>query len=166
MNHISKYLKPISKCSNKHIYHKILCNQIKPPTALDKWIMDIFPFLEKEDWALIFKITFEVTKEPYLQSFQFQILNRILNTNENLFKWKIHGSNEWRSCGEVDGVEHHLFDCKDSKLFWKRLKEWMISNRLQLWTHCVWNNFWNLKFNHSWYYTSKFCNPFRKMVHK
>ena len=30
---INNILKPISKCSNKHIYHKILCNQIKPPTA-------------------------------------------------------------------------------------------------------------------------------------
>ena len=51
-----------------------------------------------------------------------------MNTNENLFKWKICQSNECGSCGEVDGVELHLFYCKDSILFWKRLKEWMINN--------------------------------------
>ena len=124
---INNILKPLSKCTNKNIYHKLLCNQIKPPTAVDKWI-NTYPFLEKEDWSPIFKRTFEVTKEPYLQSFQYKILNRILNTNENLFKWKIHNSNECRLCGEIDGVEHHLFYCKDSKLFWKRLKEWMIDN--------------------------------------
>ena len=33
-----------------------------------------FPFLEKEEWSPIFKRTFEVTKEPYLQSFQYKIL--------------------------------------------------------------------------------------------
>ena len=90
--------------------------------------MNIFQFQEKEDWAPIFKRTFKVTKEPYLQSFYYKIWNRILNTNKNLFKWKIHSSNECKSCGEVDCVEHHLFYCKDRKLFWKRFKGWMIGN--------------------------------------
>ena len=29
---------------------------------------------------------------------------------------------------EIDGVEHHLFDCEKRYIFWRRLKEWMISN--------------------------------------
>ena len=100
---------------------------IKLPTSIEKWVI-IFPFLEKEDWSQNFKRAFKITKEPYLQSFQYKILNRILNNKDNLFKWKITQSNECNICKEVDGVEHHLFYCADSKLFWNRIKEWMISS--------------------------------------
>ena len=124
---INNCLKPLSKCTNKHIYNKLLCTQIKPPTAIDKWI-NTFPFLETEEWSPIFKRTFYITKEPYLQSFQYKILNRILNTNENLYKWKIQNSSECKLCGEVDGVEHHLFYCNKSKSFWTSLKNWMVNN--------------------------------------
>ena len=124
---INNCLKPLSKCTNKHIYNKLLCTQIKPPTAIDKWI-NTFPFLETEEWSPIFKRTFYITKEPYLQSFEYKILNRILNTNENLYKWKIQNSSECKLCGEVDGVEHHLFYCNKSKSFWTSLKNWMVDN--------------------------------------
>ena len=102
-------------------------NYIKQPTSTERWI-NTFPFLEKEDWSLIFKRTFEITQEPYLQTFQYKIINRILNTREKLYKWKIADTDKCSECGEVDGVEHHLFYCQDSKLFWKRLKEWMLNN--------------------------------------
>ena len=45
---IYKSLKPLLKYTNKLIYYKLLCNQIKPPTAIEKWI-NMFPFLETED---------------------------------------------------------------------------------------------------------------------
>ena len=124
---INNNLKPLAKCTNKNIYYNLMQKYIKPPTSIEKWVI-IFPFLEKEDWSQIFKRAFEITKEPYLQSFQYKILNRILNNRDNLFKWKISQSNICNSCKEVDGVEHHLFYCVDSKLFWKRVKEWMIGN--------------------------------------
>ena len=65
-------------------------------------------------------------RKPYLQSFQYKILNRILNTSKNLFKWKIH---ILMNVGRVERwmvVEHHLSYSKNNKLFWQRLKEWMI----------------------------------------
>ena len=86
-----------------------------------------FPFLETEVWAPIYKRSFHITKEPYLQSFQYKILNRILNNNENLYKWKLQNSNECKLCGEVDGVEHHSFYCNKSRIFCTRLKDWMIT---------------------------------------
>ena len=120
---INNSIKPLSKCNNKNIYLTLLCKNIKTPTALDTWI-NIFPFLETESW--VYKRTFEITKEPYLQSFQFKILNRNLNNNENLYKWKILENNKCHVCEEVDGIEHHLFFGKDSSSFWKRLKAWML----------------------------------------
>ena len=63
-----------------------------------------------------------------MQSFQFKILNRILNNAENLDKWKIKESNKCYVCGDIDGVKHHLFYCEESSRFWRRLKDWMIYN--------------------------------------
>ena len=129
---INSKLKPLSKCNNKNIYLSLLIKNIKPPTATDTWI-NIFPFLEKENWSAIYTRTFEITKEPYLQSFQFKIINRILNNNENLHRWKISKNNECYLCGEVDGIEHHLFLCEHSKKFWKSLNKWM----LEVFEFCV-----------------------------
>ena len=36
---------------------------------------------------------FKYVREPYIQSFQYKIINRILNTNEKLFKWSLKQSN-------------------------------------------------------------------------
>ena len=124
---INNIIKPISKCNSKHIYLMLLKGHTKSPTATDTWV-NIFPFLDKENWQSIYKRTFEITKEPYMQSFQFKILNRILNNTENLYKWKIKESSKCYVCGEIDVVEHHLFYCEESSLFWRRLKDWMISN--------------------------------------
>ena len=56
---------------------KLLIKFIKPPTAMETWI-NIFPFLENQDWGSIYKTLFDVSNKTYLQSFQYNILNRIL----------------------------------------------------------------------------------------
>ena len=85
---ISTGIKSLQKISIKQITNKLLINTIKPPTSIETWI-NIFPFLETEDWNSIFLRTFEITKETYLQSFQYKILNRILYCKDKLFKCKI-----------------------------------------------------------------------------
>ena len=117
----------IQKITNKQIVNKLLKNTIKPATSIETWI-NLFPFLETEDWNQIFLRTFKITKETYLQSFQYKILHRILNCNEKLYKWKIKPKDECDECGEVDSIEHHLFYCKISTKFWKQLKDWSICN--------------------------------------
>ena len=52
---------------------------------------------------------FEKKEEPYLQSFQFQIINRILNYNEDLHKLKTSESGECCVCGHIDVVERQLY---------------------------------------------------------
>ena len=52
---------------------------------------------------------FEITKEPYLQSFQYKILNRILNNKQNLYRLKISQTDQCNVGKEVDGVEHRLY---------------------------------------------------------
>lgn len=57
-------------------------------------------FLDKEDWSQ----TFEITKEPYLQSLQYKILNRILNNKQNMYKWKLSQTYKCNVCSEVDSL--------------------------------------------------------------
>lgn len=67
---------------------KAIESKIKPPTAQETW-MNIYPFLETIEWSEIYLLPYKITKEPYFQSLQYKILNRILNCNERLYKWNI-----------------------------------------------------------------------------
>ena len=116
--------KPITKTSTKEYYLMLVNNKITPPSAIEKWL-DIFPFLENFDWKDIYKIPYLYTQEPYLQSFQYKIINRILNTKEKLYHWKITPDNKCKLCGQVDTLEHHLYYCRSSEQIWASLQEWL-----------------------------------------
>ena len=117
---------PIQKIKNKQIVNKLLSSITKPPTSVETWI-NMYPFLEMEDWKQIFLRTFQITKETYLQSFQYKMLNRITNCNDKLYKWKIKPSDKCDECGEVDSIDH-LYYCITSTTFWNQLKGWMVDN--------------------------------------
>ena len=55
---IGSDLKLLKKISNKQIVRKLLSNITKPPTSLETWI-NMFPFLEIEDWNQIFSELFQ-----------------------------------------------------------------------------------------------------------
>ena len=105
----------------------MISHKTKEPTAIESWI-NIFPFMENYDWERIYTIPFKYVREPYLQSFQYKIINRILNTNEKLEKWSIKPNNKCNFCQSVDTIEHHLFQCKNSKLIWDKLENWLLKN--------------------------------------
>ena len=118
---IKLILKPLSKITNKQIYLTLISKNIKTPTSIETWI-NIFPFLETQDWTTIYRTSVEATEEPYLQSFQYKIINIILNCKERLYKWKITDNNKCNICNEVDSIEHHLFFCKQVIISGKMLK--------------------------------------------
>ena len=53
--------------------------------------------------------TDRILREPYLQSCQYKIINRILNCEEKLLKWKPTPDDNCTYCGLIDHIEHHLF---------------------------------------------------------
>ena len=65
------------------------------------------------------------------QSFQYKILNRILNCNDILYLWKIKDGPECVSCGRTDTIEHRIFYCIESKQIWKSIQSW-IKNVLEI----------------------------------
>ena len=111
----------IKKLTNKLIYLSLIKNKTSLPTAIEHWI-NIFPFLETHNWSQTYKLTSTFTKESYLQSFQYKVLNRILNCKERLYRWGISDENACKECKVVDTLEHHLFDCKLSKNLWLEIE--------------------------------------------
>ena len=109
------------------MYQNLISIKVKEPTAIEKWI-NSYPFLEKQDWNDIYKIAFNIIKEPYLQSFQYKILNRISNCNDILYKWKIKESPICDYCTEIDTIEHHFFFCRKSSDIWDKLQNWLKHN--------------------------------------
>ena len=120
-------LLPITKLKNKEIYNKLIEKKITDPTSINTWI-HLFPFLEKLEWKHIYRTNTKITKEPYFQSFNYKILNRITNCNHNLYKWGLSNSNVCAYCPMVDTIEHHFFECPTVKEMWKKLANWLKNN--------------------------------------
>ena len=124
---IGNIIKNIADVTSKQIYQKTIDKKIQEPTSINTWI-DMFPFLMDLEWNKIFKLPFLTTCEPYLQSFQYKILNRILNCRDKLYVWDILKNNKCIYCDKIDTIEHHLFECEETTLFWNRLEKWMKDN--------------------------------------
>ena len=119
------HLLSIAEVSNQQLYLELLRNEIKEPTAVNTWT-DLFPLLECVSWKLIFSAMHHITLETYLQTFQYKILNRLINCNFNLYKWKIKSEPYCDSCViAIDTIEHHLFLCPLSKKFWEEMEVWL-----------------------------------------
>ena len=58
-------------------------------------------------------------------------MNRTLNCNQNLFKWKIKESPNCNMCNISDTNEHHLFYCTECIAFWKKIQDWL-SNTIEV----------------------------------
>ena len=114
----------LTKVNNKRVYWMVVNDKIQEPTAVEKWV-EQFPFLETAPWNKIFKMIHHSDYETYLQSFQYKIINRILNCNYNLHVWKIKNNPQCIYCHLQDTIEHHLFFCTDTKIFWTKLKAWI-----------------------------------------
>jgi hypothetical protein len=105
----------------------MLIERIKsPPTSIEKWI-EKFSFLNDNDFKQYFTLAHKAVQDTKLQSFQYKILNRILPCNESLHKMKLKLSSKCDTCKETETLEHLLYLCKETKLFWKYLVNWMDS---------------------------------------
>ena len=94
---INKCITPIAKVTSRKVYWDMVQGKIKKPTAAEIWV-DLFPFLEDVNWSSIYKFEYKISNEPYLQSFQYKILNRTVNCRYNLYKWNKISGNKCLHC--------------------------------------------------------------------
>ena len=77
-------------------------------------------------WKRVYLLPFRTTLETKLREFQFKILNRIVFTNEKLFRFGMAESDKCSFCQtEVESIEHLIFSCKISSVFWKHVLSWL-----------------------------------------
>ena len=72
------------------------------------------------DWEKIYLLPSKGTLHTRLREFQYKILNRILYTNEMLFKMKKFDSPWCYFCGaeQLETSEHFFFYCSKVRVFW------------------------------------------------
>ena len=106
------------------VYTYLIKKSTKPPTSLNLWV-ELYPFLENFNWSQVFRLPYKIIKESYIQSFQYKVLNRILNCNYNLHKWGIKDSPLCIYCTQVDTIQHHLYECKENTKLWTKIQDWI-----------------------------------------
>ena len=106
----------VSSLSSKYIYRSILAKKQTTPTAKEKLSAKYHHLTI--DWKRVYLLSFRTTLETKLREFQFKILNRIVFTNEKLFRFDMAESDKCAFCQtEVESIEHLLFSCKISSVF-------------------------------------------------
>ena len=126
---INDILTPILDASSKHIYRAFLAKKQTTPTAKEK-LSAKYHYLTI-DWKRVYLLSFRTTLETKLSEFQFKILNRIVFTNEKLFRLGRAVSDKCVFCQtEVESLENLLFSRKISSVFWKHVLSWLRHNNI------------------------------------
>ena len=118
---------PYTKLKSKEIYNTFVSDKWERPTALSKWEHS---YCIDEDWSTVFALPYSCTRDTRLQAFQFRIIHRILPCRKWLHTLTVVDSDLCIICSDVDDIEHFLFSCPTTKMFWDHLEKWW--NRLQL----------------------------------
>ena len=126
---INDILIPILDASSKHISRSFLAKKQTTPTAKEKLSAKYHHLTI--DWKRVYLLSFRTTLETKLKEFQFKILNRIVFTNEKRFGFDLAASDKCASCQtEVESIEHLLFSCEISSVFWKHVLSWLRDNNI------------------------------------
>ena len=128
---INDILIPILEASSKHIYRSFLTKKQTTPIAKDREKLSAKYHHLTIDWKRVYLLSCRTTLETKLREFQFKILNRIVFTNEKLFRFDMAESDKCALCQtEVESIEHLLFSCKISSVFWKHVLYWLRDNNI------------------------------------
>ena len=101
----------LSSISSKTLYREFHSSKELPLTAQSK-LKEEYPSL-CIDWTEIYSLAFNVTLDTKLRVFQYEFLNRIIFTNDELFKFKIVDLPFCTFCKTNEEMLHHLlFFCK------------------------------------------------------
>jgi hypothetical protein len=58
-------------------------------------------------------------KEVKLRNTFYRLINKDFFTAERMFRYRMTESPNVNRCGEIETVDHLLFECNDSKKMWK-----------------------------------------------
>ena len=76
------------------------------------------PYCTVDDLVKVFTTKIILEREIKLKEFNFKLLHGILPCNYNLKNWKIKDNNDCDVCGQVQTIEHLLYECDYVKPLW------------------------------------------------
>ena len=114
----------LTSTTSKLLYKEFCSHKATPPTAQAK-LEDKHPNCSF-NWKKIYSLAFSVTLDTKLRAFQYKLLNRIVFTNDKLFRFNIVESPLCTFCTvDEESLEHLLFFCEVTELFWKEILSWL-----------------------------------------
>ena len=87
-------------------------------------MVKIYLELREIDWQEYYVIPYNVTRETYIQSFQYKIFHRFYPCNYTLSIWERNHSSKCINCDEIDYLEHFFFKCNNVQSFWNMIMNW------------------------------------------
>ena len=122
----NKKVKLLSKSNSKNFYWYFINKKRRSPTSRIKW-KNLFHYLEDDNWAKIYKRSFQITKETKMQSFQFKIIHRVITCKQKLNEMRIIDSPNCDYCQEIDDITHFFIKCPYVTEFWSAVIQWLDS---------------------------------------
>lgn len=101
------------KAKSRVYYNLLLQNITKPPTATTNWVTILNT--NNEQYLQSYGMHKQGIKNTKLLAFQYKLLNNILATNDNLYKWKCKPNPLCSYCDFDDTNIHCLWECNTTK---------------------------------------------------
>ena len=99
-------------------------NNVLSLSSREKWERDLN--MQIEDWNAIYSMPFIITRNSFLQNFQFKIVHRILPCNSFLLKCKLKETELCTFCSEIkENIFHIFWECNVSQNFWLSVIDWI-----------------------------------------
>ena len=111
----------------KDMYNVLINRKKETSTSILKWNENGYRFTASE-WSKIFELPFKVTQESKLHWLQFQILHRLIPTNQYLHKLKLKTSPTCSFCkNDIESIEHLFIECPLVRKIWDDIEEWLLN---------------------------------------
>jgi hypothetical protein len=115
----------ITDLKAREIYWLLLKPIMERPTSENKWREKTNLDLNNEEWATIYTLNNDVTRDTTILNLQFKITHRILACGKNLKTWKINVNDICKTCNKhVDTIEHFMIHCEDTPTFSNHILNW------------------------------------------
>ena len=105
----------------KTCYYLLVRNKFVKPIAITKWQRDFNILLLEMEWRDIYVCKIINIPDTRVAQFNFKMLNNIVVSKDNLFKWKKVNDNRCSYCGLIENTKHIYFDCINVLQMWENI---------------------------------------------
>jgi hypothetical protein len=120
----TKDTKEIGSTDTREVYWHFIDKITQRPTSEAKWIEKTELDVTVNEWQIIYKMPYGLTRDINILAFHYKITHRIIACNYQLKIWKIKDSDKCDYCDESDTIEHFFVTCDKSKIFWNSVLKW------------------------------------------